>query len=425
MATRKASGTKRPSGGSHVSRWASLLFGGLILLFIGVVIGMQFAGRPSQPQSAAQKPEQRIVVAQPPRVIGRDSPPAVAAAPSPSLVPTAPQMGAPESPAAARTEPPTGVEHKFEAELDRIEVEAARAPQPVVPPIPALPARAATPAPPTQVTVPMAPATLAERVVVPAPPQLTPASLSLPSAGSGWRKFAITPPKTDGKPMVVVVIDDLGVDHKRAERVLALPGPLTTAFMSYARDLPHLTATARARGHELMLHMPMEPMGASLNAGPAEDVLTIGLSPAEIRRRVAVGLGRFDGMIGLNNHMGSRFTSNPAGMKIVMEELAKRGLMFLDSVTTAHSVGVEEARRHGVAALARDVFIDNDETFAAVTAQLHKTEQVARKQGYAIAIGHPHDATIEALTAWLPTVKGKGLVLVPISAILRRQHPSG
>jgi len=402
VATRKSNGAKRPSGGIQVSRWVSVLFGAMVLLFIGILIGMQIAAQ--RPQSEAAKPAQRIIVNQPPQVI-EPAPPSI-------VERTAP----PPPPVTAKADTPPMNDPRLDAELDRIELEVTRPPQPVVPPIPALP-------PQTTQTVPAA--TVAERVVPPLPPQVKPASLALPSAGSGWRKFAVTPPKADGKPMVVVVIDDLGVDRKRAERLITLPGPLTTAFMSYAKDLPRLTAAARARGHELMLHMPMEPMGASLDAGPSGAVLTVGLPAAEVRRRVSEGLSRFDGMIGLNNHMGSRFTTDAAGMKIVMEELAKRGLMFLDSVTTQRSVGMEEARRHGVAALARDVFIDNEETFDAVTAQLRKTEQVARKQGYAVAIGHPHDATIDALAAWLPTLKDKGLVLMPISAILRRQYPNG
>lgn len=417
MATRKSNGAKRPSGGMQVSRWASLLFAGLVLLFIGFLIGLQMGAQHPRAALDAQKAAPRVVVTQPPQVVAREIP-----VPAPKAEPPPAVKGEPSPP--VKAEPLLGagrtdVIPALDAELDRIEVEAPKQRQPVVPPIPALPPQTAQPNP----TPP--PATVAERIVPPSPPQVTPASMALPSAGSGWRKFAVTPPKIDGKAMIAVVIDDLGVDRKRSERIMALPAPLTTAFMSYAKDLPRLTALARAKGHELMLHMPMEPMGASYDAGPTGDVLTVGLPAADIRRRVAEGLGRFDGMIGLNNHMGSRFTADTAGMKIVMEELAKRGLMFLDSVTTQRSVGVEEARRHGIAALARDVFIDNEETLEAVTVQLRKAEQVARKQGYAVAIGHPHDATIEALTAWLPTLKDKGLVLVPISAILRRQHPNG
>jgi polysaccharide deacetylase 2 family uncharacterized protein YibQ len=434
VASRKAGGTKRPKGKLQIGRWVSLLFGGVVLLFIGMLIGLQAAGY-HPPVTASTRPaEQRIVVDQPARVVEREAvlPRNAVIQPPPVVRPEPPAVPSIVPPPVAAESP--GHELAFDDELDSIEIASAKAPQPVVPPIPSLPQRAVAavpvpapaPAQPIQERPPVQDRpTVQERVARPVPAPVVPASLALPGSSAGWRKFALAPPSTEGKPIIAVVIDDLGVDRKRSERVLTLPAPLTTAFMSYAKDLPRITAAARGRGHELMLHMPMEPMGASNDAGPAGEVLTVGLPAAEIRRRVAEGLGRFDGMIGLNNHMGSKFTSDPAGMKIVMEELAKRGLMFLDSVTTNHSAGLDEARKRGVAALARDVFIDNEETFDAVTAQLRKAEAVARKQGYAIAIGHPHDATIEALAAWLPTLKDKGLVQVPVSAILRRQHPSG
>lgn len=407
MASRK-SGSRRPAGGMQISRWASLLFGGLILLFIGILIGMRLEAQRQQVSAMAAAKPQRIVVEQPQRVIGQEPPPAAG------------QPAARKEAEAKEAPPPVRTAAVPDPLVDRIETAPAATPEPNLPPIPALP-----PVPAYQpLTQPQQPATVAERVVPAVPPQVTPAALSLPGgAASGWRKHAVAPPRVDGRPMIAVVIDDLGIDRKRSDRIVALPGPLTTAFMSYAKDLPKQTAIARGRGHELMLHLPMEPQGESYDAGP--EVLTVGLAPSEIRRRVNDALGRFEGMIGLNNHMGSRFTADRAGMRIVMEELSKRGLMFLDSFTTPRSVGVDEARRHGVTALARDVFIDNEETFEAVTAQLLKAEQVARKQGYAVAIGHPHDATVDALAAWLPTLKDKGLVLVPISTILRRQFPSG
>lgn len=411
MASRRSTAGKRRGVAAQASRWMSLLFGGLILLFIGILIGMQIEShRQALAGRKPQQQQQQVAAAEAPK------PPAPRPAVESPKPPPAAAMAKPE-PAAAKPEPPEEppprrVREVLEEEADRIEIAAIRQPEPE-------PVAAPKPA------APVLTAHVIERVVTPPPSQATPAALSLPSAGSGWRKWAVAPPRLDGRPMIAMVIDDLGVDRKRSDRIVALPGPITASFMSYAKDLPRVTAAARARGHELMLHMPMEPQGASYDAGPDGEVLTVGLPAAEIRRRVAEGLGRFEGLIGLNNHMGSRFTQDAAGMRVVMEELSKRGLMFLDSVTTAKTVGISEARRGGVPALARDVFIDNEETVEAVMAQLHKTEQVARRQGYAIAIGHPHDATIEALATWLPSLKDKGLVLVPLSTILRRQTHSG
>lgn len=262
-----------------------------------------------------------------------------------------------------------------------------------------------------------------ERVAVAEPPQMAalPQAAPLPAPdGSGkpaWIRYSVPPPAVGGKPMIAVVIDDLGVDRRRSEKVVGLPGPLTLAWMTYAENLRGITQSARNRGHELMVHMPMQPMSESYDPGP--DVLEVGLKPDELRRRIRWGLGRFDGFVGVNNHMGSRFTADRAGMGVVMEEIKARGLLFLDSVTTQKSVAPDLARQHGVPFAARHVFLDNDMAVSAVREQLAKTESYARKHGAAIAIGHPHDGTIEALSGWLPTLAAKGFVLVPVTTVVR------
>ena len=240
----------------------------------------------------------------------------------------------------------------------------------------------------------------------------------LPQAGAAvWLRNAVPAPKAGGRPMIAIIIDDLGIDRKRSERVAALRGPLTLSYMTYAEDLVHQTHEAHAHGHELMVHVPMQPQSATYDPGP--EVLEVGESPEEIRRRLDWGLSRFEGYIGINNHMGSRFTSDAAGMQVVMGELRSRGLAFIDSVTSERTVGAETARQFGVPFAARHVFLDNDLGVAHVRAQLAKTEAYARKHGIAIAIGHPHDGTIEALGGWLPGLEARGFVLVPVSAIIK------
>lgn len=238
-----------------------------------------------------------------------------------------------------------------------------------------------------------------------------------------WRRFAVSSPLIQNRPMIAVVIDDLGLDHKRAEKVIALRAPLTLAFMTYAEDLPHLTAEAHAHGHELMVHMPMQPLSSAFNAGP--QALTVDATDAELRRRIDWGLSRFTGYVGVNNHMGSRFTEDQAGMAVVMQELSERGLLFLDSVTTPHSVAAQAAAKRHVPFAARQVFLDNEQSKDSIRQQLERTEAAARKHGYAIAIGHPHDTTIAALTQWLDTVESRGFVLVPLTTIVVKSREKG
>jgi hypothetical protein len=259
-----------------------------------------------------------------------------------------------------------------------------------------------------------APSSQVAMVLPPTPPSQ--AGLE-PHGIPSWQKYAVHVPEPGGKPLIAVIIDDMGLDKKRAERVLQLPGPLTISFMSYAEDLDRQTAEARARGHELMMHVPMEPIGEGIDPGPG--ALLIHLSPEELHKRVTDDLGRFKGYVGINNHMGSKFTAYGPGMQIVMEELHRQGLLFVDSMTTDRSVGIETARQAGVPAVERNVFLDNDSDAASIRNQLVKLEDLARRKGSAIAIGHPRDATIAALAAWLPTLNQKGLALVPVTAVVR------
>jgi polysaccharide deacetylase 2 family uncharacterized protein YibQ len=262
----------------------------------------------------------------------------------------------------------------------------------------------------------------AEHPPEPAKPEPSPVTplLPAPHGEPAWRRNALPSAPPNGQPMIAIVIDDMGLDRKRSAEVMTLPGPLTLSFMTYAEDLAKQTATGRAHGDEIMLHMPMEPQARHVDPGP--NALVTGLDDAELRRRVIWGLDRIDGIVGVNNHMGSKFTESQPGMTIVLDQLRARGLFFLDSRTTPHSVGLATARQMGVASVGRDIFLDNFMTDPEVARELAQTEAVARKNGVAIAIGHPHDATIAELRQWLPTAAAKGFRLVPVSAIVAREQ---
>lgn len=261
-------------------------------------------------------------------------------------------------------------------------------------------------------------------------PEPEPEPVALPRTGGpeadqpAWRRHAVALSEPlDDRPLIAIVIDDLGVDRRRTNRVLSLPPPLTAAFLPYADDLERQTGTARVLGHELLVHVPMQPLGAHYDPGPV--VLEVDEPGEELRRRLTGVLSRFDGYVGINNHMGSRFTADAAGMEVVMREVKARGLLFLDSRTTEHSVADDMAASHGVPFAGRDVFLDNDADIALIQAQLRKVEGIARKHGAAVAIGHPRDTTIEALAEWLPSLARRGFRLVPLSAVVLRRHPTG
>lgn len=230
-----------------------------------------------------------------------------------------------------------------------------------------------------------------------------------------WLRNAVPTEFKPNTPKIVIVMDDLGLNRSRARKTLALPGPLTLAYMTYAEDLEKQIAAAKAAGHELMLHVPMEPRSETINPGP--NVLLSGIPREELVKSINWNLDQADKVVGINNHMGSRFTSDREGMEAVVEILNERGLLFLDSVTSGSSVAHNVAENAGIPFAVRNVFLDHEDDLSSIKRQLRVTESVARRTGVAIAIGHPRDKTLEALEKWLPTLEERGFQLVPISSV--------
>lgn len=237
-----------------------------------------------------------------------------------------------------------------------------------------------------------------------------------PEGKPAWRRYAAAAPEINGRPRIVLVIDDLGMDRKRTRETVELDGPLTLSYLSYAPDIKKQGAAAKAAGHELLLHLSMQPSNPEVDPGP--NALRTDMPADEIRRRLAWSLDRFESFIGVNNHMGSAFTADTAGMRLVMAELRRRGLLYLDSRTTSKTVGGKLARQFGVPFAERNVFLDHVNEVSEVEARLVEVERMAQRNGLAIAIGHPRKATLQALSRWLPKLSDKGFVLVPLSSVV-------
>lgn len=223
------------------------------------------------------------------------------------------------------------------------------------------------------------------------------------------------PPYFGKKPVIAIVIDDMGISHRRTKDIASLHYPITASFLTYASNLNEQITVSKKAGQEIIAHLPMQPKKMQ-NISP--DVLTVKMSNEQVRKGIVQMLAKFKDIKGVNNHMGSQFTESNMGMDIVMEELSKQNLYFLDSKTTAKSVADQSAKKHRVKYASRNVFLDNVDDFNYVMKQLKYTELVARQNGYAIAIGHPKAQTYNALKAWLPTLKQQNIKLVPLSQIV-------
>jgi len=221
---------------------------------------------------------------------------------------------------------------------------------------------------------------------------------------------------TGQKPKIAIVIDDVGVDLKGSERAIKLPSFITLSFLPYATRLREQTKEARDAGHELLLHMPMEPIG---HEDPGPGALLVDLPPREIQQRFETALASFTGFDGVNNHMGSKFTADSDGMTLVIDELQQRHLFFLDSRTSAQSVGKKIAEEKNLPSVGRDVFLDDEQSPESIRAQLIQTEKIARHKGFAIAIGHPHAATLDVLETWIDEAQKQGFELVALKSLVK------
>ncbi|MDR1686916.1 MAG: divergent polysaccharide deacetylase family protein [Desulfovibrio sp.] len=214
-----------------------------------------------------------------------------------------------------------------------------------------------------------------------------------------------------------IVMDDLGAQRQPTQRLLALDYPVTLAFWPHGPFTREGAEAAAAAGREVLIHQPMEPVGYP-GVRPGPNVLLTGMDPGRIRAVLASSLVAVPHASGLNNHMGSRFTRSVAGVDAVIEFLREHRLFMLDSVTHPDSVFAAEGRRLGLEHYRRDVFLDVTRSRAAVTEALRKAENLALRNGKAVAIGHPLPETLDALEQFEKT-RNKGIRIVRLRDLNR------
>lgn len=219
------------------------------------------------------------------------------------------------------------------------------------------------------------------------------------------------------QPRLAIVIDDLGNRLAEGQRAVTLPGAVTCAFLPGTPHALALAELAHRTGKEVILHQPMQSVaGQALGPG----AITLDMTRTAMVRTLRANLRALPHVAGMNNHMGSLLTRHPGHMTWVAAALreAAPGLYFLDSRTSPRTVAERMAREVGVATTRRDVFLDNVRDPEAIRAQLRVAAERARRQGSAVAIGHPYPETLEVLEAELPRLALAGIRLVPASRVV-------
>ncbi|MCQ8184207.1 divergent polysaccharide deacetylase family protein [Parvularcula maris] len=212
--------------------------------------------------------------------------------------------------------------------------------------------------------------------------------------------------KPDDRPVIAIVIDDLGLGRAKFEAVNALPFPVTLAFLPYGEEAQAMLDDTSPR-HEAMLHMPMEPTVRLHDAGPS--VVMTG-SANEVRRGVRRNLAMLTGYRGVNNHTGSKLTADRSAMRTVLQTLASQDLYFLDTRTTPRSVSADLASETGAVVLQANRFLDGGMGKLGaghVRRQLEALEAEATRDGAAIGVGHPYPETLAVLKEWAEGAQGR------------------
>jgi len=226
----------------------------------------------------------------------------------------------------------------------------------------------------------------------------------------------ILPKNLNAAPRIAVIIDDIGYSTAVA-RLFLKPGiPLTFAVLPRLRNSYHLAVELHCRGHEIMLHQPMEPYNSEFNPGPG--ALYVGYDESQIIEIMSENIAGVPYAIGVNNHMGSRFTSSRKEILETLNVVKQRNLFFVDSLTSSRSKAYRTALELHLSAACRNIFLDNIVDESAITCQLFKLRQHALVYGRAVGIGHPYPETAQAIEKFVTKLNDSNFSFVYASDIL-------
>lgn len=225
-------------------------------------------------------------------------------------------------------------------------------------------------------------------------------------------------------PNVAIVVTGLGVGAaKTADAIEKLPGAVTLGFTPYGTDPSAAVARARAQGHEVLLQLPMEPFDYPDNDPGPQTLLVDGAAEQNVDR-AQFHMTRFQAYVGVANYMGARYSANEAAMRPLMQELAKRGLIYFDDGSSTRSVGRQTAESVAVPFAQGDVALDAVPNAAEIDKALARLEAIARQRGAAIGVASGLPVSIDRIAAWAKALESKGLVLVPLTAALPKAKSS-
>lgn len=225
---------------------------------------------------------------------------------------------------------------------------------------------------------------------------------------------------SQSRPVVAIVIDDIGYQPKALNTLLKLPYDITFAVLPEAPYSQAAMTQLKKAHKEIILHLPMQ---GSTTRAQEKTVLTTRMDKDTFTQTLRNQLNELDGVSGVNNHQGSQLTKSARHMVWLMSELnSLDGFYFLDSRTSGKSMAYSTAQAFGIPSLERDVFLDHESNDAFINKQFNLLIRIAKKRGSAIGIGHPHSETVRILKQRLPELKQHGIDVVFVSELIPKDH---
>ena len=220
-----------------------------------------------------------------------------------------------------------------------------------------------------------------------------------------------------GLPRIAIVVTGLGIGANATTAALTrLPPDIAVSFVPFVPDLQRMVDEARARGHEVLLEVPMEPFDFP-NSDPGPNVLMVGASGEENAKRLNWALSRSTGYVGIANLLGGRFLGENGAIEPVLAILARRGILFFDTGIYSNSVAATAARRAGTVSAAGVVALDMTQTPGAIDSRLAELEDRAREGGFAVGTASVYPVTIDRIVEWTAGLQARGFVLAPLTAV--------
>ncbi|MGE4220710.1 MAG: divergent polysaccharide deacetylase family protein [Alphaproteobacteria bacterium] len=348
-----------------ICAWVATLLG-----IAGVVLWLVLAKDSIMAEIDAQRPQMRMSVA---NALSRTEP-----SPAPPAAPHNPQQPSPDAPK-AQAEPP--------------------------------PSSNAAPAEPTAVLHPHPDPALIEQSDLGPLPKID------AEGREPWKVYGRPFSRLDQRPRIAIILTGMGVSASTTQSAITdTPGPVSFAFQPFARDLGSWVDRTRAAGHEVLLNLPLEPVGFPRN-DPGPYALLTGAKQEENQRRLDWILSRMTGYVGVLNFMGSKFTADEAAVRDVVAALKRRGLMVVDARETPLSVVGRVAKATGLPIATVDSLIDGAPNRASIDERLSELETKAANAGSAVGIARAYPITLERLKRWADGLAAKGFVLAPVSAV--------